>query len=145
MYPTAMTASAAKVVCIHHATCTSAAELDGDAEHGSTSGAILTLGSATLVVHSGQHSRRIATPPRHTQGDHNGKAQLAGRPSRSRTPGHLQRGKSDPQGAAQDDQGGVASGAAERLRRASGADGRPGRAAGSGLQAAGRSGKGKEV
>src|SRR5215217_2961177 len=48
MYPTAMTASAARVVCIHHATCTSTAELDGDAEHGSTSGAILTLVSATL-------------------------------------------------------------------------------------------------
>src|SRR6188472_3026568 len=51
-YPTAMTASAARVVCIHHATCAQAAELDGDAEHGSIFATILTLVAATLDSHT---------------------------------------------------------------------------------------------
>src|SRR4051794_16025425 len=143
-YPTAMTASAARVVCIHHATCASAAELDGDAEHGSTSDTTYTLVFASLDSQTPARTLdAIATPPRH--GDHHGKTQLAGRPSRSRTAGHLQRGNSDSQGVAEDDQGCVPSGTAKCLRRTSGTDRRTGGAAGSSLQASGRSSQGKEV
>ena len=53
-----MTASAARVVCIHHATWAWAGELDGDAEHGSIFDAFYVGLCCARLANSGQYSRQ---------------------------------------------------------------------------------------